>query len=142
MFWTNALIDVLLFLFVVNCLLMCLVVLMQRSKQEGLGAAFGGGFTDSVWGAQTSQVLVKTTVWLAAFFFILSISLARLYAHREAVSLEKSPVQEQLLHPITTAPAAVPAFPTNAAGSTVVPTAAPMTPSPAVTATNAAPVSK
>ena len=49
---------------------MGLVIMMQRSKQEGLGAAFGGGFTESVWGAQTSQVLVKATVWLAALFFL------------------------------------------------------------------------
>jgi len=33
--WINISIDILLFLFVVDCVLMCLVVLMQRSKQEG-----------------------------------------------------------------------------------------------------------
>jgi len=81
MFWTNIFINILLFFYVIDALLMCLVVLMQRSKQEGLGAAFGGGFTESVWGAQTSQVLVKTTVVLAVLFFVLSISLARLYSY-------------------------------------------------------------
>ena len=104
--WTNIAIDILLVFFVIDCLLMCLVVLMQRSKQEGLGAAFGGGFTESVWGAQTSQVLVKTTVWLAAIFFIISISLARLYAHREALTeKDSSTLNQQLLHPVAPAPA-------------------------------------
>jgi preprotein translocase subunit SecG len=130
MFWTNVVIDILLVFFVIDCLLMCLVVLMQRSKQEGLGAAFGGGFTESVWGAQTSQVLVKTTVWLAAIFFILSIALARLYAHREALTEKGSSIlNQQLLHPVAPAstnmaPAPLPIAPsavpvTN--NSTVVP---------------------
>jgi preprotein translocase subunit SecG len=130
MYWTNAAIDVLLFFFVIVCLLMCLVVLMQRSKQEGLGAAFGGGFTESVWGAQTSQVLVKATVWLAAFFFLLSISLARLYSHRASLEKEVSPIQQQLLQPVAPAKTATaPAIKPVSAASEVVPTAAPMTPS-------------
>jgi len=119
MFWTNALIDILLFCYVIVCLFMILVVLMQRSKQEGLGAAFGGGFTDSVWGAQTSQVLVKTTVWLAALFFILSISLARLYSHRVALTEKGDRVQQQLLQPIAPAvPAKIPATPAPGAQTT------------------------
>ncbi len=143
MFWTNALIDVLLVLFVAVCVLMCLVVLMQRSKQEGLGAAFGSGFTDSVWGAQTSQVLVKATVWFAALFFILSISLARLYSHRASVEKQVSPLQQELLQPVApvkptaTTPTAVPTTSeTVPVTKAVVPTA---TPIPATT--NAAPVS-
>ena len=113
MFWTNTAIDILLFFFVIDCLLMCLVVLMQRSKQEGLGAAFGGGFTESVWGAQTSQVLVKATVWLALLFFIFSIALARLYSHREILMEKGSPVQQELLKPV--APASTSAAPATAA---------------------------
>jgi preprotein translocase subunit SecG len=143
MYWTNAAIMLLLFAFVVTCGLLCLVVMMQRSKQEGLGAAFGGGFTDSVWGAQTSQVLVKATVWLAAFFFLLSIGLARLYAHRVGLQREISPVQQELLAPVTK-PTAVPAganvVPIPQA---VVPTATPMTPTGNLPpATNAAPSAK
>ena len=64
-FWTNTLIDVLLVIYILDCAFMGLVIMMQRSKQEGLGAAFGGGFTESIWGAQTSNVLVKATVWAA-----------------------------------------------------------------------------
>jgi preprotein translocase subunit SecG len=111
--WTNIAIDILLFFFVIVSVLMCLVVLMQRSKQEGLGAAFGGGFTESVWGAQTSQVLVKATVWLAALFFITSISLARLYSHRASLMEKGSPLQQELMKPV--APAS-----TNFAPTTVV----------------------
>jgi preprotein translocase subunit SecG len=147
-YWTNALIIVLLFAFVVDCGLLCLVVMMQRSKQEGLGAAFGGGITESVWGAQTSQVLVKATVWLAAIFFILSIALARLYSYRTGLEKNLSPVQQELLRPAAqvSKPALVPtATPmTNSAATNTpgVPTlsATPVAPTNApAAATNAAP---
>jgi preprotein translocase subunit SecG len=135
MFWINFAIYALLVVLVVACPLMCLVILMQRSKQEGLGAAFGGGFTESVWGAQTSNVLVKATVILAATFFIVSIALARLYTVR-AHDLERtSTLQERLLNPTGATNAAgmapVPMTATNAAGTPVVPTATPMTATPA-----------
>jgi preprotein translocase subunit SecG len=126
-FWTDLLIDVLLVIYVLDCAFMGLVIMMQRSKQEGLGAAFGGGITDSVFGAQTSQVLVKATVYAAIIFFALSTLLARLYAHRAAMSGETSTVQQELSQPVA-APlkVPVPAMPTNSAGTPVVPTATPM----------------
>jgi preprotein translocase subunit SecG len=133
MFWTNTIIDVLLFLYVIDCVFMGLVIMMQRSKQEGLGAAFGGGFTESVWGAQTSNVLVKATVWAAIFFFILSISLARLYSHRATLMEKGSPVQQELLKPVVPVKSATPAVlpaPTNSAGQPAVPTATPMNSAP------------
>jgi len=119
MFWTNTLINVLLFFYVIDCAFMGLVIMMQRSKQEGLGAAFGGGFTESVWGAQTSQVLVKATVWAAIFFFILSIALARLYSHRATLMEKGSPVQQELLKPV--APATATPAPTATAPAPVAP---------------------
>jgi preprotein translocase subunit SecG len=120
MFWTNTLIDILLFFYVIDCAFMGLVIMMQRSKQEGLGAAFGGGFTESVWGAQTSNVLVKATVWAAIIFFMLSISLARLYSHRATLMEKGSPVQQELLRPVApaapnTAPTTAPAAPAKPA---------------------------
>lgn len=65
---------------VIVCLLMVLVVLMQRPKQEGLGASFGAGVTDQIWGSQTTNVLQKFTVRLAILFFALSLTLCILQA--------------------------------------------------------------
>jgi preprotein translocase subunit SecG len=76
------LINVLLALYVVDALLMVLLILMQRPKSEGLGAAFGGGVTENIFGAQTTNVLVKFTVWLAGIFFALTFALSVLYAHK------------------------------------------------------------
>ncbi|MEP6778230.1 MAG: preprotein translocase subunit SecG [Chthoniobacterales bacterium] len=76
------LINLLLATYVIVALLMILVILMQRPKSEGLGAAFGGGVTENIFGAQTTNVLTKFTGWLAAFFFILTFVLSILYAHK------------------------------------------------------------
>jgi preprotein translocase subunit SecG len=78
----NLLISLLLVLFVLVALLMVLVILMQRPKSEGLGAAFGGAVTENIFGAQTTNVLVKFTTWLAAIFFALTFALSVVYAHR------------------------------------------------------------
>jgi preprotein translocase subunit SecG len=78
----NLLISLCLALFVLVALLMVLVILMQRPKSEGLGAAFGGAVTENIFGAQTTNVLVKFTVWLAGIFFALTFALSILYAHR------------------------------------------------------------
>ena len=76
------LINILLGFYVFVALLMVLVILMQRPKSEGLGAAFGGGVTENIFGAQTTNVLTKITGWLAAIFFVLTFVLSILYAHK------------------------------------------------------------
>jgi preprotein translocase subunit SecG len=78
----NLLINLLSVFFVLVALLMTLVILMQRPKSEGLGAAFGGAVTENIFGAQTTNVLVKFTTWLAGIFFALTFGLSVLYAHR------------------------------------------------------------
>src|SRR6478736_2179089 len=78
----NLLINFCLVLFVLVAALMVLVILMQRPKSEGLGAAFGAGVTENIFGAQTTNVLVKFTTWLAGIFFALTFALSVLYAHR------------------------------------------------------------
>ena len=76
------LLNVLLAIYVIVALLMVFVILMQRPKSEGLGAAFGGGVTDNLFGAQTTNVLTKITGWLAGIFFALTFLLSIVYAQR------------------------------------------------------------
>ncbi len=57
------------------CALLLLVVLMQRPKQEGLGAAFGSQMTDMAFGARTTDVLKKGTVLFGTLFMALSLVL-------------------------------------------------------------------
>jgi len=71
---------------VIVCLLLILVVLMQRPRQEGLGASFGDAAASQVWGAQTTNVLQKFTVWLAVILFGLTLLLAVLVSRHETGS--------------------------------------------------------
>jgi len=78
----NIVINILLAIHVLVCALLVFIVLLQRPRNEGLGSAFGGGMTESMFGAQTSSVLAKFTVWLGGGFFALTLLLSMLYAMR------------------------------------------------------------
>lgn len=93
-------------------LLMMLVILMQRPKSEGLGAAFGGGVTENIFGAQTTTVLTTITTWLASIFFVLVLALSVLYAHRGAPD---SALRRELLKTSAPSKAAAPLPPKEAA---------------------------
>ena len=81
--WLNISINLLLVIHVIICLLLALLVLMQRPKQEGLGAAFGSGLTDQAFGARTTDVLQKGTVYLGTLFFVVTLVLAILIGKRQ-----------------------------------------------------------
>ncbi|MDB6152952.1 MAG: secG, partial [Chthoniobacteraceae bacterium] len=66
-------INILLVIHVLVSLLIILLTLMQRPKNEGLGAAFGGGMTENLFGAQTTNVLQTITRWLGGIFFLLTL---------------------------------------------------------------------
>ena len=123
----SILINVLIAFHVLVCLLMVVVVLMQRPKNEGLGAAFGGGMTENIFGAQTTHVLQKFTVWLGIVFFALTLLLAILYAKR---GTGETAIQKELLsQPVpaataTPSPAPEAASAPESAAATVVPEAA------------------
>jgi preprotein translocase subunit SecG len=105
-----------------------LVILMQRPKSEGLGAAFGGGVTENIFGAQTTNVLTKITGWLAAIFFLLTFVLSILYAHKGS---SKSELTERVRQtaPLPTATASP--SPSPGASSTPGPPGAVTSPAPA-----------
>jgi preprotein translocase subunit SecG len=117
----SILITILLGLWIVVALLMTLVILMQRPKSEGLGAAFGGGVTENLFGAQTTNVLVKFTAWLAGIFFVLTFFLSVLYAHRSMAGGSLSRELKKTAPASQTAP--VTASPAPTAGMGMVPAA-------------------
>jgi preprotein translocase subunit SecG len=116
-------INVLLAINLLVAVLMALVILMQRPKSEGLGAAFGGGVTENIFGAQTTNVLVKFTGWLAGIFFVLTFVLSVLYARH---SSSDSALHKELMGmpaPATTATAS-PAAATGSPAATAAPSVA------------------
>ncbi|MBV8815253.1 MAG: preprotein translocase subunit SecG [Verrucomicrobia bacterium] len=82
--WLSILIPILLTILVIVCVLLTLVVLMQRPRSEGLGAAFGSGMTENIFGAQTTTVLTKATAYLGGIFFAVTLLLTILIARQSA----------------------------------------------------------
>lgn len=115
------LINILLGLYLFIAVLMVLVILMQRPKSEGLGAAFGGGVTENIFGAQTTNVLTKITGWLAALFFILTFVLSILYAQKGNT---QSGLRRDLMKDLPPAPVVSPT-PTPGASPATAATASP-----------------
>ena len=84
--WLSIVIPILLSILAIVCILLTLVVLMQRPKNEGLGAAFGSGVTENIFGAQTATVLTKATVYLGCIFFGLTLLLTVLTARQSTTA--------------------------------------------------------
>jgi protein translocase SecG subunit len=101
-------INILLVIHVLVCLLIILFTLMQRPKNEGLGAAFGGGMTDNLFGAQTTNVLQSITRWLGGAFFGLTLLLSFLYVRQTRSGSEIQKELELNSKAAPTAPAAEP----------------------------------
>ena len=75
---------------VLVCLLIALVVMLQKPKEGGLGGAIGGGMLEASLGADAGNVLIKTTAVLGAIFLINTLVLARLTSSAHSSSVMAS----------------------------------------------------
>lgn len=79
------------------------LVLLQQGKGADMGAAFGGGGSQTLFGARGSATfLSRTTGILAVIFFSTSLALAVIYSHQSG---ERSRSITEQAPPATTAPA-------------------------------------
>ncbi len=69
-------------------LFLILVVLAQKAKDGGMGAALGGGAAEAAFGAETGNVLSKSTIYAAILFFVLAFTLylGRIYERKHAAA--------------------------------------------------------
>ncbi len=153
---TMIIIRILMGLEAIVCLLLIGIVLIQRSKGQGVGLSFGGG-AEAVFGAQMGNVLTRTTVVLGVIFLFNTAVLAVLKPTQRGDSLSERmapSTSEAVQAPATTAedlaaalgpdavapaPEAVDATTTDVEGvspeaETVVPAAEAIVPAPAVVA--------
>lgn len=61
------------FLFVATCVLLILVILLQKGRGGGLAGAFGGAGGYSAFGAKTGDVFTWITISLTAMFVVLAV---------------------------------------------------------------------
>lgn len=130
----NILIGFLYVVEVIVCLLLGLVVMLQKPKEGGLGG-IAGGMSEAVFGADAGNVLIKVTVWLGTIFLVNTLILARFTSTIHAKTLmadevAPAPVQQQMpqMPEMPAAPATVPAAPAVAPAAPAAAPAAPAKP--------------
>ncbi len=76
-----------------------LIILLQTGKGADMGAAFGGGASQTLFGSTgSSTFLGKLTTVAAVVFMLTSLSLAYLSGHRTTNSImmdKKAPIEQQ-----------------------------------------------
>lgn len=79
---------------VVVCLLLGLVVMIQKPKDGGLGGSFGGGALEGALGADAGSVLVKATAILGTIFLLNTIFLVKMTSVEDSVITVSDPVTQ------------------------------------------------
>ena len=88
--------GILLFIHIVVSVLMIMVILLQTGKGASMGAAFGGGSSQTVFGsAGPVGFLNKLTTVIAVVFMLTSLVLAFLAAHPPTTKSLVDEVQQQ-----------------------------------------------
>lgn len=85
---------ILLIAFVIICILLVGIVLIQRESGDGLGGLFGSG-NSAAFGSRSQTVITKTTYVLTALFFVTTFVLAFLNKAPAVADLDKAAGQTQ-----------------------------------------------
>jgi preprotein translocase subunit SecG len=93
---------------VIVCIALIMIVLLQTGKGADMGAAFGGGSSQTLFGSTgASTFLSKATTAAAIVFMVTSLGLAYLSSHRTGESIvtgTPAPVENQTAPAPTTTP--------------------------------------
>ena len=114
-------------LYVLTCLVLMLVVLIQQGKGGDIASAFGGGSSQAAFGARTGATLLTKVTWVCAGLFVVGALALSVIGQRGPSSVLGS---VPLPKPAQSAPAPVPA-PKPAAPQTTPQSSAPAQPAPA-----------
>lgn len=106
------------------------LILIQQGKGADVGAAFGSGASQTVFGSQGSaSFLTRTTAVLAALFFGISLALAYLsgqHAEKKSVTDIIAPMTAPVTAPVTAPATLLPKAPIE--GATPAPAPVPAVP--------------
>ena len=80
------------FIFVVVCIMLMSIILMQSSKTGGMGTAMGGGAINTAFGGQgADKLLVRITSTLAVCFMGLAIIIGMMENPASRIDYSKDP---------------------------------------------------
>jgi preprotein translocase subunit SecG len=124
--WLYVLIPI----YVIVCVFLILVVLLQQGKGADVSAAFGASSSQTAFGARGATTLLeKITTWSFVAFSILAVTISLIEARRPGSVLSKtaksvSPVKA----PAPSVPAPVTALPAAPSSAAMAPATAPAAP--------------
>lgn len=112
--------QVLVFLLVIIAIGVIVLVLLQQGKGADIGASFGGGSSNTVFGSQGSgSFLMKLTLGLAVLFFIICIVLARMAVQQnKAAQNVNLPTSSGQVMPAKKGLSGVPTLPVKSSNTT------------------------
>lgn len=130
----NILLYISITLFLLICLFMILLILIQKGRGGGLSSAFGGAGGNTAFGSKTGDVLTWVTSVVFGLFLILAVTLNLLGDHVNAKALGGAPAQPaQQTQPARTGTATDPEPLAPGLGQQPVENAAPAPAAPATT---------
>ncbi len=83
-------------LFVLCCVALILIVLIQKGRGGGLSGAFGGAMASGILGSKTGDFLTWVTIVLAGVFLCLAVIMAKFYRQGVSDYGIEQPVQQQM----------------------------------------------
>ncbi len=91
--------TILIIIHVIVCIALIMIILLQSGKGADMGAAFGGGSSQTLFGSSgASGFLGKATTVAVIVFMLTSLSLAYISSHRigdSVVMEQKAPEEKQ-----------------------------------------------
>jgi preprotein translocase subunit SecG len=113
-------------IYVIVCVFLILVVLLQQGKGADVSAAFGASSSQTTFGARGATTLLeKVTTWSFVAFSLLAVTISLMQARPKSSVLAKAraaaPAKAAVPAPApapASAPGAAPAFPAPASPST------------------------
>ena len=87
------------------CVVLILVILIQKGRGGGLSGAFGGGMASGLLGSKTGDFLTWVTIGLVAVFLGLAVLLAKFYRPSVSEYGAEAPAPTSQSAPETTQPA-------------------------------------
>ena len=99
--------------FVLNCLVLIIVVLLQSGKAADLAGAFGGAGSQTAFGPRgAATVLSQATTWCAVMFMVCAMALAlrsdRTAGQGSSVIYDRTKAATKPVKPMTPAPKTTP----------------------------------
>jgi preprotein translocase subunit SecG len=88
-------------IFLLICVFLIMLVLIQKGRGGGLASAFGGAGGNTAFGSKTGDVLTWATSILFGLFLVLAVTLNLLANHKaQAGTPTRTPAEQQTDNPI------------------------------------------